>query len=75
MSMCGEVENLQHQIRQKKIELKSLQRRLKDLEKIIDDDRQLKFDMHEVPIGYQEQERYHEWIRRKLREERENNLE
>jgi len=26
----------------------------------------------EVPIGYQQQERYHEWIRRKLREEREN---
>lgn len=49
MSMCGEVENLQHEIRQKKIELKSLQRRLKDLEKIIDDDRQLKFDMHLDP--------------------------
>lgn len=47
--MCGEVENLQHEIRQKKIELKSLQRRLKDLEKIIDDDRQLKFDMHLDP--------------------------
>ena len=49
MSMCGEVENLQHEIRQKKIELKSLQRRLKDLEKIIGDDRQLKFDMHLDP--------------------------
>ena len=49
MSMCGEVENLQHEIRQKKIELKSLQRRLKDLEKIIDDGRQLKFDMHLDP--------------------------
>ena len=49
MSMCGEVENLQHEIRQKKIELKSLQRRLKDLEKIIEDDRQLKFDMHLDP--------------------------
>ena len=24
----------------------------------------------EVPIGYQQQERYHEWIIRKLREER-----
>lgn len=28
----------------------------------------------DVPIGYQEQERYHEWIKRMLREERENNL-
>lgn len=33
-------------------------------------------DLHrsgDVAIGYHEQERYHEWIRRKLREERENN--
>ena len=49
MSMCGEVENLQHEIKQKKLELKSLQSRLKALEKIIDDDRQLKFDMHIDP--------------------------
>lgn len=49
MSMCGEVENLQHEIQQKKIELESLQQRLKDLKKIIDDDRQLKFDMHLDP--------------------------
>jgi hypothetical protein len=26
----------------------------------------------EVPIGYQQQERHHEWIMRMLREEREN---
>lgn len=49
MSMRGEIENLQREIEQKKIELKSLQRRLKDLEKIIDDDRQLKFDMYLDP--------------------------
>ena len=49
MSMCGEVENLQREIKQKKIELKSLQRRLKDLEKIVFDDRQLDFHMELDP--------------------------
>ena len=49
MSMCGEVENLQHEIKQKELELESLKLRLKTLEKIIDDDRQLKFDMHLDP--------------------------
>ena len=47
--MCGEVENLQHEIKQKELELESLKLRLKTLEKIIDDDRQLKFDMHLDP--------------------------
>jgi predicted nucleic acid-binding Zn-ribbon protein len=49
MSMRGEIENLQREIEQKKIELKSLQRRLKDLEKNTDDDRQLNFNMHLDP--------------------------
>lgn len=49
MSMCGEVENLQHEIKQKELELESLKLRLKSLEKIIDDDRQFKFDMHLDP--------------------------
>lgn len=39
--------------------------RVKEIEELI--------DKCDVPIGYQQQERYHEWIRRKLREERENN--
>jgi len=30
-------------------------------------------DKCEVPIGYQQQERYHQYILRMLREERENN--
>jgi len=47
--MCGEVENLRHEIEKKETELKSLRQRLKDLEKIIDDDRQPKFDMHIDP--------------------------
>lgn len=49
MSMCGEVENLQREIRQKKLELESLKQRLNSLENIIEDDRQLKFDMHLDP--------------------------
>lgn len=49
MSMCGEVENLQHEIKQKELELESLKLRLNALEKIIDDDRQFKFDMHLDP--------------------------
>jgi SMC interacting uncharacterized protein involved in chromosome segregation len=47
--MCGEVENLQHEIKKKELELESLKLRLKTLEKIIDDDRQFKFDMHLDP--------------------------
>lgn len=49
MSMCGEVENLQHEIKKKELELESLKLQLKTLEKIIADDRQLKFDMHLDP--------------------------
>lgn len=49
MSMCGEVENLKHEIKKKELELESLKLRLKSLEDIIEDDRQLKFDMHLDP--------------------------
>ena len=49
MSMCGEVENLKHEIKKKELELESLKLRLKSLEDIIEDDRQLKFDMHIDP--------------------------
>ena len=49
MSMCGEVENLKHEIKKKELELESLKQRLNSFENIIEDDRQLKFDMHLDP--------------------------
>ena len=39
----------------------------------MDEECQKLFHEKEVPIGYQQQERYHEYILRMLREERENN--
>lgn len=35
MSMCGEIENLQREIQQKKLELEALQRRLRELEELV----------------------------------------
>lgn len=49
MSMCGEVENLKHEIKKKELELESLKQRLNSFENIIEDDRQLKFDMQLDP--------------------------
>lgn len=45
MSMCGEVENLQYQIKQKEMQLEDLKARLTNLNKIINNDRQLNLDL------------------------------
>jgi len=49
MSMCGELENLDHEIDQAKIKLESLQRRREDLQRLIEDDKKVKLDMHLDP--------------------------
>lgn len=50
MSMCGEIENLEWEIQQKKIELESLQKRLEELQRIVDEQRQPSLlDMHIDP--------------------------
>ena len=49
MSMCGEVENLKYEIKNKELELESLRQRLMRFNKAINDDRQLKFDLHLDP--------------------------
>jgi hypothetical protein len=49
MSMCGEVENLRREIEQKELELASLKQRLWKLNKVINDDRQLDFNMELDP--------------------------
>jgi len=49
MSMCGEVENLEHEIKVKKEELKDLEKRLEALYKIIDEQKQPLLDMHLDP--------------------------
>ena len=49
MSMCGEIENLEWEIQQKKIELESLQKRLEELQRIVDEERQPLLDMHLDP--------------------------
>ena len=49
MSMCGEIENLEHEIQRKKIELESLEKRLNDLQRLVDEDRQPLLDMHLDP--------------------------
>jgi len=49
MSMCGELENLDREIDQAKIKLESLQRRRDDLQRLIDEDKKVKLDMHPDP--------------------------
>ena len=49
MSMCGELENLEHEIMMKKTELEALQKRRDELQRLIDEDRQPMFDMHLDP--------------------------
>ena len=49
MSMCGELENLDHEIGQAKNKLESLQRRRDDLQQLIDEDKNPKLDMHPDP--------------------------
>jgi len=49
MSMCGELENLDHEIEQAKIKLESLQRRRDDLQRLIEGDKKVKLDMHLDP--------------------------
>lgn len=50
MSMCGEVENLEWEIQQKKAEVESLEKKLEELKKVIDDtNQQTLFDMHIDP--------------------------
>lgn len=49
MSMCGELENLDREIDQAKIKLESLQRRRDDLQRLIDEDKKVKLDMHLDP--------------------------
>ena len=49
MSMCGELENLDREIDQAKIKLESLQRRRDDLQRLIDEDKNPKLDMHLDP--------------------------
>ena len=48
--MCGEIENLEWEIQQKKIELESLEKRLEDLQRIVDKEKQPSLlDMHIDP--------------------------
>ena len=49
MSMCGELENLDHEITQAKLKLESLQMRRDALQRLIDEDKQPKLDMHPDP--------------------------
>lgn len=49
MSMCGELENLDHEITQAKLKLESLQMRRIELQRLIDGDNPLEFDMHLDP--------------------------
>ena len=49
MSMCGELENLEHEIMMKKAELEALQKRRDELQRLIDEDRQPLLDMHLDP--------------------------
>ena len=49
MSMCGELENLEHEIRTKRLELESLERRKEHLQKLIDENKKPKLDMHLDP--------------------------
>ena len=49
MSMCGELENLDREIEQVKTKLESLQKRRDDLQRLIDEDRNPKLDMHLDP--------------------------
>lgn len=39
MSMCGEIENLEHEIRQTRIRLESLERQLEDLRRLANEPR------------------------------------
>lgn len=49
MSMCGELENLEHEITLKKLELESLVKRRDELQRLIDQDCQPLLDMHIDP--------------------------
>lgn len=50
MSMCGELENLEYEIQQKRKELDELHKRYEALAKLIDEDKQgALFDMHLDP--------------------------
>jgi len=69
MSICGEIENTEREINQKIMELEFLKSRLKSLKMVSREtsEPQLKFD--EPPA---QQERYHEFVLRKMKEERTN---
>lgn len=47
--MCGELENLEHEIENKRLELESLERRRDDLQRLIDERKQPRLDMHLDP--------------------------
>lgn len=49
MSMCGELENLDHEIKAKSLELEALQKRRDELQRLIDEDKQPLLDMHLDP--------------------------
>lgn len=49
MSMCGELENLEYEIKNKRLELESLERRRDDLQRLIDERKQPRLDMHIDP--------------------------
>jgi hypothetical protein len=69
MSLCGEIENTEREIQKKTMELDFLNQRLKSLKMASrqTSEPQLKFDEPSA-----QQERYHEFVLRKMKEERTN---
>lgn len=49
MSMCGELENLEHEIKIKTEELNGLKQRLEKLKSLMDKENDILFDMHIDP--------------------------
>lgn len=49
MSMCGELENLEHEIMNKQLELETLKKRRDELQRLMDEEREPLFDMHLDP--------------------------
>jgi hypothetical protein len=69
MSLCGEIENTEREINQKIMELESLKSRLKSLKMVSRETSEPQLQFDEPPV---QQERYHEFVLRKMKEERAN---
>lgn len=69
MSICGEIENTEREIKQKIMELDFLKSRLKSLKMVSRETSEPQFLFEKPP---EQQERYHDYIIRKMKEERTN---